>query len=172
MCKKLWFLCPRNNFLPSAKKLRQGNIFTSVCQEFCPQGVGCLFSACWDTHPPGRHPPWQTSPRANTPSLPWAGTPLGRPPGQTPPCPVHARIDMATATDSKHPTGMHSCCTCFYGKIFICSALEYTQGEHLYGIYSIVSFWKTHCPFWSKDKLNPLNLWKAYSHRGYTKTLY
>ena len=25
-------------FLPSATKLRQGNIFTSVCQEFCPWG--------------------------------------------------------------------------------------------------------------------------------------
>ena len=47
-------------------------------------------------------------------------TPLGRqPPGQTPslpsacwdthPCPVHAEIDMATATDGMHPTGMHSC---------------------------------------------------------------
>ena len=30
-----WYL------LPSAKKLRQGNIFTGVCQSFCSQG-GCL----------------------------------------------------------------------------------------------------------------------------------
>ena len=28
--------------LPPATKLRQGNIFTSVCQEFCPQGSGGL----------------------------------------------------------------------------------------------------------------------------------
>ena len=26
-------------YLPLATKLRQGNVFTSVCQEFCPQGV-------------------------------------------------------------------------------------------------------------------------------------
>ena len=51
---------------PSATKLRQGNIFTSVCQEFCPQGGVCL-SACWDT-------------------LPWADTPHG----QNPPPPPSA----------------------------------------------------------------------------------
>ena len=28
-------------FLPPATKLRQGNVFTSVCQEFCPQGGLC-----------------------------------------------------------------------------------------------------------------------------------
>ena len=53
-------------YLPSATKLRQGNIFTSVCQEFCSRGGVCL-SACWDTtpqaDPPGRHP------RVDTPSL-------------------------------------------------------------------------------------------------------
>ena len=27
-------------FLPPATKLRQGNVFTSVCQEFCPRGGG------------------------------------------------------------------------------------------------------------------------------------
>ena len=37
------------------------------------------------------------TPRTDTP--PWADTP----------CPVHAGIDMATAADSTHPTGMHSC---------------------------------------------------------------
>ena len=63
--------------LPSATKLRQGNIFTSVCQEFCPWGGVCL-SACWDT------PPGQTPSRADTPlgqTLP----PPDRLPGQTPP---------------------------------------------------------------------------------------
>ena len=46
-------------FLPSAMKLRQGNIFTSVCQEFCPQGGDVCLSACWDTDttPPGQTPP-------------------------------------------------------------------------------------------------------------------
>ena len=36
------------------------------------------------------------------------------PPGQTPPCPVHTGIDMATAADGTNPTGMHSC---FHGTI-------------------------------------------------------
>ena len=30
----------RNALLPPATKLGQGNIFRSVCQEFCPQGRG------------------------------------------------------------------------------------------------------------------------------------
>ena len=63
--------------------------------------------------------------------LPQAYTPLGRYPRQTPPCPVHAGIhtppsrpvhvgiDMATAADGTHPTGMHSCfTTCFGGGIY------------------------------------------------------
>ena len=66
--------------LPAATKLGQGNIFTSVCQEFCPQGGGgvCL-SACWDIPPgadtpppprPGRPPPDQADPpTADTPPL-------------------------------------------------------------------------------------------------------
>ena len=74
--------------LPAATKLGQGNIFTSVCQEFCPQGAGeegvCL-SACWDTPPPrdqahpppgpGTHTPLTSHhpPRADTP--PGPGTP-------------------------------------------------------------------------------------------------
>ena len=43
-------------------KLRHGNIFTSVCQQFCPQGGGVCLSACWDTHPLDRYPPGQTPP--------------------------------------------------------------------------------------------------------------
>ena len=56
--------------VPPATKLGQGNIFSSVCQEFCPQGGAYL----------GRYPPRQVHP--------WAGTPLGRyisPWGQVPP---------------------------------------------------------------------------------------
>ena len=41
--------------LPSATELRQGNVFTPVCQSFCSQGVGGC--ACWDTTPPGRYTP-------------------------------------------------------------------------------------------------------------------
>ena len=90
-----------NLFLPSATKLWQGNIFTSVCQEFCPHGRGCLPQYMLgytpldrhpslgrppgQTHPPGRHPPGQTPPGQITPR-------------QTPLFPVHAGIDMTTAS--------------------------------------------------------------------------
>ena len=54
-------------FLPSAKKLWKGNVFTSVCQELCPQrGMS-------GRTPQGRHPAGQTPP-GQTPS-----------PGQKPP---------------------------------------------------------------------------------------
>ena len=44
------------------RSLGQGNIFRSVCQEFCPRGGVCL-SACWDTtHPSPQHPPWYQAP--------------------------------------------------------------------------------------------------------------
>ena len=82
--------------LPAATKLGQGNIFTSVCQEFCPQGGGCLPQCMLGYPPPPRsrqHPPELTPsrpdkpPRADTPppdqTPPWADTP----PEQTPPGP-------------------------------------------------------------------------------------
>ena len=57
----------------------KGNVFTSVCQEFCPWGGGVHPQA--DT-PLGRHPP-DRHPRADTPQ---ANTPLGRHnPGRHPP---------------------------------------------------------------------------------------
>ena len=73
--------------LPAATKLGQGNIFTSVCQEFCPRGGGCLPQCMLgyqsqppqSRHSPGtRHPPLQG---ADTP--PWSRHPLGAdtPPG-------------------------------------------------------------------------------------------
>ena len=95
-------------FLPAATKLGQVNIFTSVCQEFCPQGgVGVCLSACWDTPPPpsppdqapagGRHhPPDQAPPQPGPP-------PQSRhPPGKQ----TAAYGQRVTGT---HPTGMHSC---------------------------------------------------------------
>ena len=46
--------------------LRKGNVFTSVCQEFCPWGGGklCIQACTRQTHPMGRHllPPRQTPP--------------------------------------------------------------------------------------------------------------
>ena len=61
------------------------------------------------TPPPGRHPQAEPSPLTDTP---WAHTPLSKHPhGQTP---LH---QMATAVDSMHPTGMHSCFTILLLKI-------------------------------------------------------
>ena len=87
--------------LPASTKLGQGNIFTSVCQEFCPRGVGwgggwgwgegvCL-SACWDTPPRSRHPPGAETPPGSRPPgsrhPPGADTPRSRHPprADTPP---------------------------------------------------------------------------------------
>ena len=58
-----------SNYRPQTK-LREGNVFRSVCQEFCPQGDvsqdvlggGCLPGGCLPRHPP--------DPEANTPR--WA----------------------------------------------------------------------------------------------------
>ena len=76
-------------FLPPATKLGQGNIFRSVCQEFCPQG-GCLPHCMLGYTPPG--------PEADTP-----------PPreGDTPGA-VHAGIYRQQAGGT-HPFGMHTC---------------------------------------------------------------
>ena len=82
-------------------KLRKGNVFTSMCQEFCPQGGRCLTDTPQaDTPPPGRHPsPRQTPlPQADTPppgrhpqaDTPQADTPCRQtPPRQTPPAGRH-----------------------------------------------------------------------------------
>ena len=45
-------------FLPPAKVVAEGNVFTSVCQEFCPGGVSQ--HAMGRRVPQGRHPPRQT----------------------------------------------------------------------------------------------------------------
>ena len=63
--------------LPPATKLGQGNIFRSVCQEFCSRGGGVCLIACWETTPPG--------PEADTPPGPEADTPRDQrqaPPGR------------------------------------------------------------------------------------------
>ena len=43
-----------NSFYCPQTKLRKGNVFTSVCQEFCPRGRGGVHT------PLGRHPAGQT----------------------------------------------------------------------------------------------------------------
>ena len=73
---KLW----PSILLPLATKLGQGNIFRSVCQEFCPQGGG--FSR---------------------------PTPGGRGRGCIPACnEADTPQQIATAASGTYPTGMHS----------------------------------------------------------------
>ena len=120
-------------------KLGQGNIFTSMCQEFCPQRgevsasvhAGILpqeqtppradprEQTPWEQTPPrSRHPREQTHPPgADTPISrhpPGADTPLEQtPPGADPPWSRHPpRKQTATygqRAAGTHPTGMHSC---------------------------------------------------------------
>ena len=41
--------------------MQKGNVFTSMCQEFCPQ-EGVYSSKNWDRHPPEQTPPWKDTP--------------------------------------------------------------------------------------------------------------
>ena len=77
-------------FLPAATKLDQGNIFTSVCQEFCPQGgrVSASVHAGIHTTPPTRQTP--PPPGADTPQTRQTSSGADTPPPspqtrQTPP---------------------------------------------------------------------------------------
>ena len=98
-------------FLPAATKLGQGNIFTSVCQEFCTQGGVCL-SVCWDA-PPEQTPPWeQTSPQTRHyhphPPPPGSRHPKEHtPPVQTPPPTPDQTPAYGQRVAGTH--GMHSC---------------------------------------------------------------
>ena len=67
-------------YLPSVTKLRQGNIFTGVCQSFCSQGEGSA-SVHAGKHPPGqtppplgRHHPHPPPPEAESTTHPEAGS--------------------------------------------------------------------------------------------------
>ena len=99
-CLPLWNIRPAISrdllFLPSLTKLRQGNIFRSVCQEFCPGGLlASVHAGIHHPHPLGSHPAGQT--------------PLGRhPPGRHPWADTRPQ-QMSTAADGTHRTGMHSC---------------------------------------------------------------
>ena len=115
--------------------MRQGNVFISVCQEFCPRGRGVyhthysplsrhsLPSACWDTHPPAQcmlgytHPCpvhvgiWSTSRwYADTPCPVHAGihTPLPSACWDTH-TPAQCMLGCGQQAGGTHPTGMHSC---------------------------------------------------------------
>ena len=91
-------------YLPPATKLGQGNIFSSVCQEFCTQGglPYCMlgYHPSKDQIPPGtRHPPGPDTPRPDTAP----GT--RHPPGPDTPPPRR----YGQQAGGTHPTGMQSC---------------------------------------------------------------
>ena len=101
------------SFLPPVMKLRQGSVFTPVCQSFCSRGG--------QTHPPGRHPPLGRHPPPGR-YLPGQTLPPGSHPylGRHPPCPVHGGVHplphaqcmlrYGQQAGVTHPTGMHTCC--------------------------------------------------------------
>ena len=84
-------------------KLQKGNVFTPVCQLISSQGGGGVLSLadpCRQTlhHPQADNPSGQTPTPGKTPI-----------PGQTPISPADTTAEMATAADSTHHTGIHSC---------------------------------------------------------------
>ena len=82
-----------NIFTTRKRSLGQGNIFSSVCQEFCPQKAGVP----GQVHPLGRYTPQAgKTPWAGTP--PWTGTP--NPPWQVHP-PTHPEQCMLGDTGNK-----------------------------------------------------------------------
>ena len=101
-------------FLVPATKLGQGNIFGSMCKEFCSQWGGGKF--------PGPHPRGKLkglvggSPGPHLggyPSLRWGGWSPGPGPGGCIPACTEADTPQQTGTAAggTHPTGMHSCVT-------------------------------------------------------------
>ena len=102
---------PLNTLVVTARtrSLGQGNIFRSVCQEFCPQGEGVCLSACWDTTPlQDQVPPWdhapiphldQVPPGTRHPSPTWTG----HPPDQAPPSPDQAPPWTRHPPRTRHP---------------------------------------------------------------------
>ena len=92
-----------STFLPTSMKLRQGNIFTGICQSFCSQGRGCLADTPQADTSQAVIPPRQTTQADTSPGQihpPSADTPQADDPL------------AATAADGMHPTGMLSCCVC------------------------------------------------------------
>ena len=122
------------HFYGPQSKLRKGNVFTSVCQEFCPGGV------------PARHPPGQTR---QTPPHGRQTPPSGQT-RQTPPLAGRQPPSLtATAAYSTHPTGMHSCCIIFLSDY----AQNYCKSENscLFGIL-ILMFYETWCTCYERNQ--------------------
>ena len=79
----------RRHFLP------KGNVFTSVCQEFCPWGRGVC-----QTLPPGQTRQTPPPRHADTPQ---ADTPLGRHPQADTPLRVDTPLDRQPLPPSRRP---------------------------------------------------------------------
>ena len=78
-------------FTARKQNLGQGNIFSSVCQEFCSRGGG--LPQCMLGYPPSKHPTRAGTHQEQTPP---------------PPCTVHAGR-YGQQVGGMHPTGMQSC---------------------------------------------------------------
>ena len=82
------------NYRPQ-QYLRKGNVFTSVCQEFCPgEGGGVV---CLGRHPLGRH---------HLPGQPLLGRHPLRHPRQTPPCADNPWTEPPPLV--RHPPGQYT----------------------------------------------------------------
>ena len=128
-------------------KLRKG-IVLNLSVILFTGGGGVSQHSLGHTLPPGRTPPRQKPPWADTslPSACWDTHPsaqcmLGY---TTPACPVHAEIHnpppppaMAIAADGTHPTGMHTCLTKFSECNF--------RGRNL-----LRQFYLYHLPLWEQ----------------------
>ena len=81
-------------FTTRKRSVGQGNIFTGVCQLFCPEM--CCGERSVVKEGCGRHSPPSPGPRRRPPPLDSeADTPLP--------------VETATGAGGTHPTGMHSC---------------------------------------------------------------
>ena len=148
-------------FTARKRSLGQGNIFSSMCQEFCSPGGGGVVPP-GQVHPQAGTPLDRSSPQTGTPPsqvhplaryTPLAGTSpqAGNPPGQVhppagtpparypsgqvhPPLAVHAGRYVQQAGGT-HPTGMHSCWNKFLKHI-----LEFFKSDEILDFRGKVMF--------------------------------
>ena len=104
-------------FTARKRSLGLGNIFTSVCQEFCSQGGGYLGKypppGPGTPPPPDQVPPWDQVHPSRTRYTPGARYPPWT--RYAPPGAVFAGR-YGQQAGGMHPTGMHSCWSVFLGR--------------------------------------------------------